>query len=663
MLARRLPHAASTRALLAARSFSSFRTHSCGELRQEQHDGQRVTLSGWVDAIRPFGPISFLSLRDRHGVTQLVLEKDFLQQFSDVVSKIRPESVVQASGVVRARPANMRNDKMATGAVEVVVDEIAELNSCVNLPIQVSTGSEVANEDTRLRHRYLDLRRPALQQNLVVRSQISLAARNFLCSEGFLEIETPTLFKSTPEGAREFLVPTRNEGQFYALTQSPQQYKQLLMVGGLDRYFQLARCYRDEGGRADRQPEFTQIDLEMSFVTREDVMNLMERLVKQIWKAAHKELPDRPFVRMAFDEAMHRFGVDKPDTRYGIELKDVGDLLDGCEFPPFKTALANKNPKIRNKRGVVRAINAKSLASGGFSRKDMDELEKVAKRSSKSAGAFVVKVEGGKQWKSSLAKKLSLSEIDQINERLDAEEGDVLIFSAGSYHDVNTLLGRLRTHTSQLLYAKGFLQEELDPNNFHHLWVIDFPMFERSEDDDGNILESGDKISLSATHHPFTSPRADDAVILDEILAGAAAARDEKKSLLDDPEIAEKLLEITAQHYDIVCNGWELGGGSIRIHQAKLQQAVFEDVLELPTLQRQSFEHLLQALSHGAPPHGGIALGLDRLVAILCGAPSLRDVIAFPKSSTGNELMTNAPGPVLPEQLEEYHIQVRHEDE
>ncbi|GMF41019.1 unnamed protein product [Phytophthora fragariaefolia] len=559
----------------------------------------------------------------------------------------------------------MRNDKMATGAVEVVVDEIAELNSCVNLPIQVATGSEVANEDTRLRHRYLDLRRPALQQNLAVRSQISLAARNFLCSEGFLEIETPTLFKSTPEGAREFLVPTRNEGQFYALTQSPQQYKQLLMVGGLDRYFQLARCYRDEGGRADRQPEFTQIDLEMSFVTRKDVMELMERLVKTIWKAADKELPDRPFVRMAFDEAMHRFGVDKPDTRYGTELKDVDDLLLECEFVPFKTALADKENKIRSKRGVVRAINAKSLASGGFSRMDIDELEKVAKRASKAAGAFVVKVEAGNTWKSSLAKKLSTAEIDQLNERLDAEEGDVLIFSAGSYHDVNTLLGRLRTHTSQLLYAKGFLQKELDPNNFHHLWVIDFPMFERSEDDDGNILESGDKVSLSATHHPFTAPRADDAVILDEILASAeaAAARGENKSLLEDPEIAEKLLEITAQHYDIVCNGWELGGGSIRIHQAKLQEAVFEDVLELPTLQRQSFEHLLQALSHGAPPHGGIALGLDRLVAILCGAPSLRDVIAFPKSSTGNELMTNAPGPVLPEQLEEYHIKVRHEDE
>uniref|UniRef100_M4C0U6 Aminoacyl-transfer RNA synthetases class-II family profile domain-containing protein n=1 Tax=Hyaloperonospora arabidopsidis (strain Emoy2) TaxID=559515 RepID=M4C0U6_HYAAE len=541
---------------------------------------------------------------------------------------------------------------------------MTELNTCVNLPIQVATGSLVANEDARLRHRYLDLRRPALQQNLILRSQISLAARNFLCAEGFLEIETPTLFKSTPEGAREFLVPTRNQGRFYALTQSPQQYKQLLMVGGLDRYFQLARCYRDEGGRADRQPEFTQIDLEMSFVTREDVMHLIERLVKEIWKAADKELPDRPFVRMTFDEAMHRFGVDKPDTRYGIELQDVDDLLQGCEFGPFKMALADRHVKIDSKRGVVRAINAKFLSSTGFSRKDIDELEKVAKRTSSIASAFVVKVGSDKQWKSSLAKHLSTSEIDQLNERLDASEGDLLIFSAGPYHDVNTLLGRLRTYVSRLLYAMGFLQAELDPNNFQHLWVIDFPMFGRTEDDEdgGNSIESEGSVSLSATHHPFTAPHPDHAVLLDELL-GRAAEEKETRSLLEDPLIVEQLLSITAQHYDIVCNGWELGGGSIRIHQAKLQKAVFEDVLELPTLQRQSFEHLLQALSHGAPPHGGIALGLDRLIAMLCGAPSLRDVIAFPKSSSGNELMTNAPGPVQPEQLKEYHIQVQCEQE
>ncbi|CEG44518.1 aspartate-trna ligase [Plasmopara halstedii] len=644
----------------SARFFSSFRTHSCGELRQKSHEGHRVTLSGWVDSIRPFGPICFLSLRDRYGITQLVLESNFLAVASDVIYKIRPESVIQATGIVRARPVNMHNPKIATGAIEVVVDKLVELNACVNLPLQVATGSDIANEDTRLRHRYLDLRRSALQQNLVIRSKISLATRNFLCSEGFLEIETPTLFKSTPEGAREFLVPTRTAGQFYALTQSPQQYKQLLMVGGLDRYFQLARCYRDEGGRADRQPEFTQIDLEMSFVTREDVMELVERLVKEIWKSAGKNLPDRKFKRMTLKEAMNRFGVDKPDTRFGIELQDVDDILQECEFTPFKTAIANKDSKSFDNSGVIRAINAKSLASGRFSRKDIDELKMVAKRGSKTSSIFVVEVQTDKKWKSSLTTKLTESAINQLNTRLDAKENDVLIFSAGPYSDVNATLGRLRTHTAQLLYTKGFLQKELDPSNFHHLWVIDFPMFERIEDNNDSFNDIGNgQISLSATHHPFTAPCSEDAVILDEILAG----KGKKQKLLEDPEIVKKLLNISAQHYDIVCNGWELGGGSIRIHQAELQRAIFEDVLDLSTLQRQSFKHLLQALSHGAPPHGGFALGLDRLVAILCGASSLRDVIAFPKSSTGNELMTNAPGPVLPEQLKEYHIQVQHKDD
>lgn len=572
-----------------------------------------------------------------------------------MISKIRPESVIQVEGIVRTRPQNMRNDDMATGAVEVLVEEISELNSCATLPLQVATGSEVASEETRLRHRYLDLRRPILQQNLLLRSQISLATRNFLCAEGFLEIETPTLFKSTPEGAREFLVPTRTKGQFYALTQSPQQYKQLLMVGGLDRYFQLARCYRDEGGRADRQPEFTQIDLEMSFVQQDDVMDVIERLVKKIWKSAGKELPAKPFIRMGFAEAMHRFGVDKPDTRYGLELQDVSDVLQNTTFQPFQQVLSDQSAKTSSSKGVVRAINATGLASQGFSRKDIDDLEKTAKRLSKN-GVFVVKVEADQQWKSSFAKKLSESEIEQLNVRLDAEEGDVLLFSVGEYSTVTTLLGRMRTHCSQLLYAKGMLQNELDPANFHHLWVINFPMFERTDDEEN--VNANDKAVLSATHHPFTAPKVEDAKILAEILKELEEGGEDKKCLLEDPETVERLLSLTAQHYDIVCNGWELGGGSIRIHQAKLQQAVFEDVLELPQLQRQSFEHLLQALGHGAPPHGGIALGLDRLVAILCGAPSLRDVIAFPKSSTGNELMTSAPGPVLKEQLQEYHIQV-----
>ncbi|TYZ62867.1 hypothetical protein PybrP1_012899 [[Pythium] brassicae (nom. inval.)] len=635
---------------------SAFRSHTCGELREEDaRNSRRVTLSGWVDALRPFGPISFVSLRDRHGITQLVLEKELLESADAVISRIRPESVIQVEGIVRPRPATMRNESMATGGVEVLVERITELNACATLPLQVASGSAVASEEARLRHRYLDLRRPVLQQNLQLRSQVSLATRTFLCGEGFLEIETPTLFKSTPEGAREFLVPTRAPGQFYALTQSPQQYKQLLMVGGLDRYFQLARCYRDEGGRADRQPEFTQIDLEMSFVRQEDVMAVVERLVHHIWRAAGKPLPPRPFPRMAFAEAMHRFGVDKPDTRYGLELQDTSDALQATAFAPFQQALAAKG-------GVVRALNATQLAARGFSRKDVDALEATAKRLGGAGGAsgvFIAKVEASGEWKASFAKKLTAEERAQLNDRLGAREGDVLLFAAGEYDAVTALLGRLRTHCAQLLHAQGALQDELDAANFHHLWVVDFPMFERSEGDDNGDEVPEHRAALSATHHPFTAPTPEDAAVLAEILAEQEAdSATRTTSLLADPARVERLLGLTAQHYDLVCNGWELGGGSIRIHEAPLQQAVFEQVLALPPLQRQSFEHLLQALSHGAPPHGGIALGLDRLVAMLCGAPSLRDVIAFPKSATGNELMTNAPGPVLPAQLAEYHIQV-----
>lgn len=599
------------------------------------------------------------------------------------MARLRPESVVRVTGTVRERPEKMRNANMATGDVEVLVESIEELNACAaSLPIQVGSaanaGDALASEEIRLRHRYLDLRRPMLQRNLELRSTVSLATRNFLCGEGFLEIETPTLFKSTPEGAREFLVPTRTRGQFYALTQSPQQYKQLLMVGGLDRYFQLARCYRDEGGRADRQPEFTQIDLEMSFVTREDVMDLMERLVKHIWKSAGHELTEASsFPRMDFDEAMSRFGVDKPDTRYGIELKDVDQILVNSTFPSFQAALnvpiekkkgTGAYPRGNSKHGAIRAINAKVLGAGGFSRKDMDQLESFVKRQVPSpdttklpTSVYVAKVGANNEWKgASFLKSLSTIELEQLAETLNAEEGDVVVFAIGDYTATTAVLGRTRTHVSQQLYAKGLLQDELSPTNFNHLWVINFPMFERSEDDDDAPVihhEDAEAASLSATHHPFTAPSEEDAVVLREILASAS----DKKTLLRDPKTVEKLLSLTAQHYDIVCNGWELGGGSIRIHQPDLQQQVFEDVLALPELQRQSFEHLLQALRHGAPPHGGIALGLDRLIAMLCGAPSLRDVIAFPKSATGNELMTGAPGAVLTEQLSEYHIQVKPE--
>ncbi|OQR99045.1 aspartyl-tRNA synthetase [Achlya hypogyna] len=603
---------------------ADFRTHTCGGLR-ESDVGSTIKLSGWVDAVRSFGPLTFVSLRDRHGTTQLV--------FSDAASvetanQLKPESVIRVTGAVRERPGNMKNANMATGAVEVVVDGIETLNTCAHLPLQVGTGSEIANEETRLRHRYLDLRRASLQQNLATRSQVSMTARNYLCEHGFLEIETPTLFKSTPEGAREFLVPTRTKNQFYALTQSPQQYKQLLMVGGLDRYFQLARCYRDEGGRADRQPEFTQIDLEMSFVSQRDIMETIEGMVKKIWHTTSAPIDvDTKFPVMSFDEAMARYGVDKPDTRYGLEMHDVADLVPAEVFGDAAS---------------VRAINAKQLGLHGFSRKDISELEALSKRLSVDGkGAFVVKIDEDGAWKSSLAKKMAPEHTAAFNARLDVAPGDVVLVAAGSYTAVTTLLGRMRIQCAQQLYAKGFLQAELDPFNFHHLWVVDFPMFELDADAAG----------LSATHHPFTAPQARDLPTLLELLATGHNA-------WEDDAMQRALLDVKAQHFDLVCNGWELGGGSIRLHSMELQNAVLQQVLNLPEVQKKSFEHLLNALGHGAPPHGGMALGLDRLVAILCGASSLRDVIAFPKSTTGNELMTGSPGPVTPEQLLEYHIAV-----
>ncbi|ETW08572.1 aspartate-tRNA ligase [Aphanomyces invadans] len=610
-------------------STHAFRSHTCGELR-DVDVGKTIKLSGWVDAVRSFGPMTFVSLRDRHGTTQLVFGKDNHVASANL---LKPETVIRVTGQVRGRPSDMINANMDTGAVEVVVDSVDTLNQTAPLPLQVSSGSEVANEETRLRHRYLDLRRPALQRNLVLRSNVSMTARNYLCDHGFLEIETPTLFKSTPEGAREFLVPTRNKNQFYALTQSPQQYKQLLMVGGLDRYFQLARCYRDEGGRADRQPEFTQIDLEMSFVTQKDIMDVIEGMVKAIWMCANVSLDDA-FPIMSYAEAMDRFGVDKPDTRFGIEMKDLSSILPANLFGST------------NSTDVVRAINVKQLAKGGFSRKDISELEALSKRLSVDGrGVYAVKIEDNKTWKSSLAKKLSPEQLNQVNGLLGVEDDDVLLLAGGSYASTCTLLGRMRLQASQLLYAKGHLQEELNPFNYNHLWVVDFPMFEM--DNDG--------IGLSATHHPFTAPCEEDLPKLRALLATG-------KNAWEEPAMQNELLKIKAQHMDLVCNGWELGGGSIRLHSMELQQSVLQQVLNLPEIQKKSFEHLLHALGHGAPPHGGIALGLDRLIAILCGAPSLRDVIAFPKSTTGNELMTGSPGPVTADQLSEYHISVAKSD-
>ncbi|RHY04041.1 hypothetical protein DYB25_003738 [Aphanomyces astaci] len=512
-------------------STHAFRSHTCGELRVDDI-GKEIKLSGWVDAIRSFGPMTFVSIRDRHGTTQLVFGKD---NHVDSANLLKPETVIRVTGQVpdlptsyhknplnhdqvRGRPIDMVNANMGTGAVEVVVDSVDTLNTTSPLPLQVSTGSEVANEDTRLRHRYLDLRRPALQQNLALRSNVSMTARNYLCQLGFLEIETPTLFKSTPEGAREFLVPTRSKNQFYALTQSPQQYKQV-------RLFFLVASWG---------------------------------MVKSIWKCANVSL-DHAFPIMSYSDAMDRFGVDKPDTRFGLELKDLSDIIPVDVFGSSTTTSPSTD--------VVRAINVKQLAKGGFSRKDMADLEALAKRLSVDGrGVYAVKIEDNIKWKSSVAKKLSAAQLDQVNHRLDVEDDDVLLLTCGSYANVCTLLGRMRLQTSQLLYARGQLQEELDPFKYNHLWIVDFPMFEM--DNDG----------LSATHHPFTAPREDDLAKLKALLATG-------KNAWEDPAMQNELLTIKAQHMDLVCNGWELGGGSIRLHSMELQQSVLQQVLNLPDIQ------------------------------------------------------------------------------
>lgn len=631
--------------------FSSYRTRTCGELRNaNQHLNQYVRLCGWVHGIRELGSITFLSLRDRYGITQLVVDKD--STAAHAASNLRLESIVRVAGSVRQRPDKMKNSSMSTGDIEVIVESIEEVSHIdhgKSFPIRLEEPADNANDETRLRYRYLDLRRPQLQKNILLRSKITFEARKFLHDLDFAEIETPTLFKSTPEGAREFIVPTRTPGMFYALTQSPQQYKQLLMVGGMDRYFQIARCYRDENGRADRQPEFTQLDLEMSFVTQDDIMQLMELLVRHLWATAGQTLCSEPFHRISYAEAIRRFGIDKPDTRYGLELHDLTDLM--------RDSVLLETPCEKSSNGVVaRGLNAKGLAAStpkGFSRKHMDAFMQVAHAYSieKEAVKFaLVKIEGErKEWKSYFTAKVSPEARAAINERLSVEEGDVLLVAIGTYASTSKLLGRMRIHAANVLRANGLLEEEMSANRYNMLWVTDFPLFSVEE---GTLLCGQKKQSICSTHHPFTAPLEDEISVLADLSAKIQNRKDWRK----DPNLLSSVLSLRAQHMDLVCNGWELGGGSIRLHSTVLQRAVFESILQLSPSQRESFAHLLEAFSYGAPPHGGIALGLDRLMTILCGAKSLREVIAFPKSATGKELMTCAPGLVENTQLREYHL-------
>ena len=592
------------------------RTHHCNELRPS-HLGQKVTLCGWVHSRRDLGGLIFLDIRDREGRTQTVFDpSDLPAELFETASRLRSECVIAVSGVVRHRPTGTTNTKIATGEVEIGVKELEVLNYADVLPFPVD-DPEVAskvNEELRLQYRYLDLRRPELARNLKLRSKVAIATRTFMDEQGFLEVETPTLFKSTPEGAREFLVPSRlHAGSFYALPQSPQQFKQILMVAGVERYFQLARCYRDEDLRADRQPEFTQVDIEMSFIDREDIYSLIEGLLKRVWKAAlGRDIP-QPIPRMTFHEALNRYGIDKPDTRFGIELVDFTEDFRASTFKVFSGTIANG--------GVIKAINAKGLA--GATQGQIETMTEYAK-SFGAKGLAYIKVEGG-EWKSPIVKFFSEAEKTALKTRLQIEEGDLILFAADQWLNACEILGKIRLYCAEVLKTQGKLVIPAD--RFDFLWVIDFPLL--SFDKEQNRWYS--------SHHPFTAP-----------------VQEDVQFLKDDPK------RVRGQHYDIVVNGVELGGGSIRIHQPDVQKTVFEEVLQIPPEMVQArFGYMLQAFRYGAPPHGGIALGFDRLIAILCGTTSIRDVIAFPKTAKGTDLMTDSPAPVEPKQLRDLHLELK----
>ena len=592
------------------------RTHHCNELRPA-HIGQTVTLDGWVHSRRDLGGLIFIDVRDREGRTQSVFDpSDLPKDLFEQAAALRSECVVRITGKVRARPDGTNNTKIPTGEVEVMASALELLNYAEVLPFPVD-DPEVAskvNEEMRLKYRYLDLRRPEMVRNLRVRSKAATATRFFMDEQGFLEVETPILFKSTPEGAREFLVPNRREpGTFYALPQSPQQFKQILMVGGVERYYQIARCFRDEEQRADRQLEFSQIDIEMSFIEREDIYNLIEGLLKRIWKSTLNIDVLTPFKRLTFQEAINRYGIDKPDTRFGMELVDFTEEFRGSKFKIFAGAVANQ--------GVVKAINAKGLA--GVTQGQMDTMTEYAKSFGAKGLAFI-KVEGG-EWKSPIVRFFSDAEKAALTSKLAIEEGDLILFAADQWLTACEILGKIRLYCAEVLKGQGKLSVPAD--RFDFLWVIDFPLL--SFDKEQNRWYS--------SHHPFTAPVAEDIPML--------------KS---DPK------KVRGQHYDIVVNGVELGGGSIRIHQPDVQKMVFEEVLQIaPDETKLRFGYMLEAFRYGAPPHGGIALGFDRLIAILCGTPSIRDVIAFPKTAKGTCLMTESPSPVSARQLRDLHIEVK----
>lgn len=565
--------------------------------------GEVVELKGWVQKKRNLGGLIFIDLRDRSGIIQLVIRPE--SDIYEVASNLKSEYVIWAKGKIVERES--KNEKIITGAIEVEVSELEIINTAKEIPFEISDDT-TALEDTRLKYRYLDLRRPSLQHNLMVRSKVTLIARNYLSKLGFVEVETPILCKSTPEGARDYLVPSRiSKGHFYALPQSPQIYKQLLMIGGMEKYFQIARCFRDEDLRADRQPEFTQIDIEMSFAEEEDIWQVTEGLMREIFKEI-KGVELEKFTRLTYNECIDRFGSDKPDTRFEMEIQDITEIFQHTEFQIFKDVIT--------KKGVIRAIVAKNTASK-YSRKDIDKLTEYVKIYQAKALAFLKYKD--QEWSGSIAKVLRDEEKEQLKTRLGIEEEDTIFIIADTRNIASTALGALRLKLGHEL-------ELVDHDKYNFLWVTDFPMFEYSEEEERYV----------AAHHPFTSPNKED---IDK--------------LLTDKE------NCYSRAYDLVLNGYELLSGSVRIHEEELQEKVFEAIGMTHEEAKRKFGFFLDAFQYGAPPHCGVGIGLERLIMILVNTDNIRDVVAFPKTASAACLMSDAPNQVDKKQLDELGIEVK----
>jgi aspartyl-tRNA synthetase len=588
-----------------------YRTHDCNSLRKTDI-GKQVMLAGWVNGTRDHGGVIFIDMRDREGLTQVVFRPEENAELAKQAHTLRGEDVIQVSGRVAARLPGTENPNLPTGDIEIIPNELRILNRADPLPFPLDT--EPQNEDLRMTHRYLDLRRRRFARNLWIRHRAAKATRDYLDSQGFVEVETPILSKSTPEGARDFLVPSRiMPGKFYALPQAPQQYKQLLMVAGVEKYFQIAKCFRDEDLRADRQPEFTQIDIEASFVTPDDIFALTEGMLAAIFKAARNIEIKTPFDRLTYREALERYGSDKPDRRFTMELVDLGETFRESSFKVFRGAL--------DAGGVVKAINAKGFA--GITIGQADELTEIAKLHGAKGLAFI-KIENS-EWKSPIVKFFNDAEKTTLQSKLNIQEGDCVFFTADKWEIACEVLGRLRLRIAEMQDLHGRARSPGAPD-WDFLWVIDFPLFEWSADEN----------KWNAMHHPFTRPKAEDMLLFEE----------------------EKFSEVRAEAYDVVLNGVEIGGGSMRIYEPELQDKMFEALGIKPNDRESQFGHLLRAFRLGAPPHGGIAFGLDRLVMLICGEQSIRDVMAFPKNNRAMDLMTQSPAEVDPKQLRELRIRL-----